>query len=326
MKRNRLFVAVVSLMASATAYAGSIVAINPDAGGPDPTINVSSLGWNNGNAISIPVSGTLTPTPTVGSVIQTYGQSALANFNNSLGNPIGNLGLNSTYEWTLVFGFQEVVTNVTTSAGFPNVSFATIAGGSNFFKIYFGPVDANNLAGTGFTDGTLILSGTVNTFDPANGSGASTFTETCDQNATGTCGALDQNVSNDYPGVTTNSGAGSSFLEGTVTSYDTSFFQTAPQIILLDTHTFQNDPFGQQDPSSCFWNGTALINGVGPNDAGGPCTINTVGAINGFTGPNVVFETRATTDFITKVPEPGSILLLGMGLSALGVFSRRRRT
>lgn len=308
-------------LAFCTAQAGDIIRIDPDGGGPNGIVNVGSLGWNNGNAISVPVSGgPLAPIPSVGAVLQTYGQGTLSNFNNAGGNSIGGTCLNVSCEWTYVFGFQEQVTGVTIAGGFPNVDFQSIAGGNNFFQIYYDPAgNSDNRAGTGFNDGILIASGTVLPFGSPNapiGSGGSSFA------TTGTGGALDQFGTNDYPGITTTVGVGSSFFTAQVTGYNSAFFVTPPTLIQLSSNTFQNQPFGQQNPSSCFWNGSAFIGGAGPGNFGGTCA-NTIGAINGTTGPNIMFQTRATSDFTAVVPEPGSLALLGLGI-CLAAFSRRK--
>src|ERR1700682_5803429 len=95
---------------SASVLATTPIPINPDGPGPDPTITVGSLGWNNGFAISVNAVPAV-----VGSTITTFSHGALANFNDSLGNPIGGLGLNSRYEWTYVVGLTETVFALTGS-------------------------------------------------------------------------------------------------------------------------------------------------------------------------------------------------------------------
>src|SRR5262245_46736227 len=110
-----------------------------------------------GNALAVAVIPTGAPPPP-NQVFQLYFQAVLGTFTlNTL--PVYSPTLQSLGEVTAVAGVQA-----TTGAapGFPTATFNFVPGGNNFFSLYAqNPRNANNLAGTGFNDGTLIMSGTI---------------------------------------------------------------------------------------------------------------------------------------------------------------------
>jgi len=314
MKLNAIALALG--LASSSAFAGTIIMIDPDGLGSEASQAVGGLGWNNGNSISLPVgSGVVAPVPD--GTIQTYGQAALANFNDQNGNTIGGLGLNSSYQWTYVFGALESATfNPSGSGGTAN--FETVTGGDNFFRVYFNTgLTASNVNGTGFTSPTLIMAGTISPANVVTGFGYGNFTGTSTA-----AGPLDQNVANNYPGLLTTTGTGSTNLEGILTYTNPDFIKSAVTGISLSLNTFNSLPFRGTDPSSCFTDGAGNpVGGAGTNTAGGTC-INNIGTVNGNDGPGTMFMTRASSDFY--IPEPSSMALVGVGLlSALGL--RRKR-
>jgi len=312
--RQHLTAAVLSVgLGFGIASSAFADAININPQGAGGTISVSALDWLPGNALCTPVAGSCVQTVAGGAngAIQVYGHTRLGTFVDGNGNAIA---LASPFEWTAVFGFQETAT----STGPNSSQFRVTAGGNNFFQIWYqGAADSSNLTGTGFNNGQLILAGTVAPFNPVTGSGSGDFAAS----ATAT-NPLDQFNGDNYPGILSVSGTGSTDFTALVSFFDPAFFPGGIGGLRIVTDTFQNLPFQQQNPSSCFWNGTAFIGGAGPGNFGGPCA-NTIGTLNGISGPNDMFQTDATSSFIRAVPEPGSLVLMALGLLSLVGFSRK---
>ena len=118
---------------------------------------------------------------------------------------------------------------------------------NSFFEIYYNPaVIANNLAGTGFNVGTLIMAGKP---DPTltnsgsfallvNGSGQPIIQQ------------FDQFDSDNYPGIQSVTGTGSALVSVDVTSFDPAFFLTP--VIELSFNTNTTIPFDETNPSALF--------------------------------------------------------------------------
>jgi hypothetical protein len=312
------------------------VAINPDAAGGDPTVTVGTLDWAPGNALATVFnveSGTVTD-PAVGDLFQIYAHAALGSFLRPTGSSIGGLNLNgevpdTNYEWTLVTGFLEQVTGVGGVGAGATLNSVTVAGGSNFFEIWYDDTpDSDMLAGTGFNDGLRILSGAV------NAGGTSSFTRntaSTDPGPGGVGNALDQFIDDDYSTIDSINGGGNLTVNVTVTYFDPAYFTDPISALLLAFTTEQKLAFNQTNPSALFVTGP---NGLAPSQAG--ATLASIGNCNGCfpgeggdgvrSGPNEIFQSDATNSFLVeRIPEPGTIALLGLGLAGLGFSSRRRK-
>ncbi len=303
---------------SIQAYAGPMV-FNDTNG----TIDVYSLDWNVGNALavnSVPVSAS----PSTNS-FDIFMQATLGGFNDIEGDSIIGTGLNAAYEITVVAGFREIGYTIANSATFVHDPTGTI----NFVELYLdtnisgvGNTKSNSLTGNGYHEGSLLLSGHIIS---SNGG----FTIVPNPDGSIPTGNLDNFVSNNYPGIGTVVGTGSNNFAAAIDYVDSTYILNALNLdnllVSMISNTSQILPYDQTNPSGKFWNGTAdILPNLTPTP-GNPLYTK----VNGFapTDGNIYdfqFQADANSSF-TTIPEPTTMLLLGIGLLGFAGVARKKQ-
>lgn len=303
--RRHVLAAAAAAVLGLGAFAQAVtvpVPFDPDGPGPAPTVALGTIDLAPGNALA---QGAVPLAPTGLSPFTQLYQAKVSSLRDINNNVIPVAGLGTTFEITAVAGISSLGAQLGPVIIFNQAPAAQL----NFLEFWVSGVNSSDLAGTGFNDGTKILSAVIDTL-------TGSFL------VTGGPTLLDQSPNgNQWGPQQTVVGTGSLAMTAGVTSADPAYFKTAPATVaVVFANSNENLPFQQTDPSHLFV--------TGPNGAP-PTYAPVLGPVNGISGPDIILQADANASFsVVGVPLPSSVAAGLVGLGSLivgGVYRRSRR-
>lgn len=316
MKRSAIaqgFLVGAAVLAAAGAARAQAVLFDPDGPyGVASPMEVEAFDFVPGNVLAknaVPAAAS-----GVGATFDNYSHAVLgALTRNNV--PLSVPGLNTAYELSYVLRYGETITEQVdlNGNGFKEYAqFQFNPAAPTFFELWFSlvPPNASNLAGTGFNDSIRVLRGRV-----VRGFSNFLVVEQTVPALGGTPVPLDQFNVNNYPAVTTVAGAGSGHpLTIEVLEWDERWF---PAIKAAETLSFNIQvlnasiglPFVSIDPSPKF---------VGEAGGTAPLVSAAVGPVNGFSGPDVLFQADTNAVIQTIPRSDQTCRMTGGGVTVTG--------
>jgi len=257
--------------------------------------------------------------PTVGANYPIYYESTLTGGQgvNSFGALSGYNVDGSGHQFTVIAGFYETITGITTNPdGSETVNFTLDTTKSSFFDMYVTtPHSANPSTGNGhgFASGNLVLSGTLGT-GPNDFAGSFTNNPGIGKFNTSGLPSADKT-----PNSVT--GGGGAKINVDVTYQDLGYFPTLIKELAFTTVTSMG--FTNVAPLTGFYS----TPGLASPDLKWNVNWNT-GTINAVNGQSLMFQSISNNGFVV-VPEPSSIvsaLTAAIVLPLVGLYRRGRRS